>query len=80
VPFRGRPPELLARSSEDTKFDDKPRAEDMFGVLHTKLEELAEEDDSVGTEAPAHNEPAGKSTASFAGSEPKVPPVGDPPS
>ena len=48
----------------------------MFGVLHIKLEELAEEDDSVGAEAPAHNEPAGKSTVSFAGSEPKVPPPG----
>ena len=51
----------------------------MFGVIHAKLEELPEEDDPLFTAPPLYDEPPGRSTAGFAGREPKVPANDRPP-
>ena len=45
----------------------------MFGVIQAKLEELPEEVDPLCTAPPLYDEPPGRSTSRFAGSEPKVP-------
>ena len=79
VPFRGRPPELTARASLGPAPIPKPRTDELFGVIHAKLEELPEEDDPLFTAPPLHNEPPGRSTAGFAGREPKAPANDRPP-
>jgi hypothetical protein len=51
----------------------------MFGVIQAKLEELLEEVDPLCTAPPLYEEPPGRSTSRFAGSEPKVPANDRPP-
>ena len=79
VPFRGRPPELLARASLGPAPIPKPRTDEMFEVTQAKLEELPEEDDPLCTAPPLYDEPPGRSTSGFAGSETKVPANDRPP-
>jgi hypothetical protein len=59
VPFRGRPPELLARASLEPAPIPKLRTDELFGVIHAKLEELAVEDDPLCPDPPPSNEPPG---------------------
>ena len=76
---RGRPPELLARASLGPAPIPKLRTDELFGVIQAKSEELPEKDDPLCSDPPLYNEPPGRSTAGFTGSEPKVPANDRPP-